>query len=333
MDKIVAHIQIDTDEINDDSPIGLQSRFRPCIFRRFDRPRPQPAIRRTVVFVLGLLLLLEPRVGIATSVAATWMPTEVILAADSKISGSSCKQEMSACKIERAGDIIFAFAGPSHVEAEDVKIESMDAVIRSALKGVSLDEAVRQLDVLVPRQLRKVIEVLNRAIAENVPVGVDLAALRTQIILTSIRTMGLSQRDYRPIALPNGTIDLLTDRERMDCPGSQCPPVPLPFVPTNIGLHHGIDALFAATPGFLRTIGTLDLVQLLVQTEIDDPVDQCHVGPPIDILRLTGKGPCWMRRKPSCDQGIPMCPDAFRTPDATPTTPVLGMSLEPGPKR
>lgn len=308
MRQIIADIQIEMVKRNDDSATGIFKHDRAGI-RSDNAPTSQPL---RMVFRLSLILLIAlaiPLTAFATSIVATWTPEEIIIAADSKVSEEdSCRTIKSVCKIEPIGAKFAAYAGPVQKS-----IEGRD-IVRAAARppGTLRDTAVR-FEALITDALNAVLKLpeIEREIPTTVTkewIDQQIGTLSASILIFGIENgqIVLLKRTVQARVGPGGRVEFAGERNQrdyLDCPGATC----IAWVP--IGRTNAIVAREVATPGFSARFPPWQVAIEWVRTEIESREDNCWVGGPIDVLRLTKDRTCWIQCKPECQQGIPDCPN------------------------
>jgi hypothetical protein len=116
-------------------------------------------------------------------------------------------------------------------------------------------------------------------------------------------------RAYRVNELELNNIRIVS---AVDCPDGICPALTGTNV-VNINLGQS-DAILRFFVGGFSPAPLVALAKQLVGLEIADKPDS--VGKPIDILRITKDGGCWVEHEKECGKDIPFCK---QTPQ--PTTP------------
>jgi hypothetical protein len=240
------------------------------------------------------LVLIVPVVHGQTSIVAALGPHEVVIGADSKRKVSEFDPSGDlvgvtstlACKIQKAEGFYFGCSGPcgevdvasTIVQASrragtiQQKVELAVPLVEDALNDMLRDKSQNALRRYANKPT--ILQLLFVGIQAQTPLilGVDFHIRRSRSGVLSVRAGEMQSCEK--------TTDACTHLA--------------------IGKTNAISS-FSRKKGsmdFLARVQPVVGVERLIQMEIDEEGDD--VGPPIDILRITGRGAQWIRRKPQC---------------------------------
>ena len=311
VDQVDADIQIKIGEGHDPSTVlGLLWADRRIPRMRATGPEPT---RQPFLFLLGMIVVsCMPRTVLGTSIAFVWTPTGLMVVADSKMGGDSCREFDSVCKIERIGSFYAAYAGPTIIRSLGEQWFDGRDTVRSAFRPWrSLRQSRDALELAMSRSLPELAAhyrsagIIPREDAQSwMNDHVSISALLFGIEDSTLR---LFQTQMWSTVQPDGKVTVKPTDDpngRFECPGPECGPRKQGIV----GRTNAVMAHIAANPEFWDEQPTATVAPAWVQMEIDSPTDGCWVGGPMDILFITpDHGPCWMQRKCLCEQEIPSC--------------------------
>src|SRR6266496_456925 len=297
--SIIAYIYISAIKIKDDC-----SRYRIYRFRhRPDSRTPHVTRRRLVPSILWLALPLL--ISAQTSIVAVRSDSEIVVGADSLDRWGNKQAPKSGCKIMRFGDHFFAFAGISLKDGFDIP-RMVESAFRSSttIKGAAdvftgkaepvLPSVLKRIEHDFPdafREMKERTEIVS-VIFFGFEGGVAHLHDREFVSLDKMTTARLVSYDYETSGLPN----LLM-----------------------LGANDFIVKFTDMNPDYWTTVKLTEATRYLVAMEV---VDQPRfVGPPVDVLRVTKDGACWVEPKTpkDCDKdtNIDTCP----SPKPAPTEP------------
>lgn len=264
------------------------------------RTKSEPTVRSftNVLNLLLLLLGLAPTAFTQTSIVAARTATEVILGTDSlsrlgTLQGP--KTLTSSCKIYSCGTFYVAMAGP--VENFAVGNARFDAIslLRDACQIPG--DSKTKLESIERAFLAPYTEALRET--KRLKPSYYITASKTHELYVNIIMVGFENGspfiagiDLTQPALINTPIEVIPAKFRWYAP---LPPKKLDW--TAGGHTASIDGF--KNNGKIWTAGPIEGVRFLIMQEIAAEPD--HVGPPIDILRITKDGPEWICQKPECD--------------------------------
>jgi hypothetical protein len=249
--------------------------------------RAKPYIAR--VLAISALFLFGSTIGLSTTIVAIRTPTDVSIAADSIATFQSAAPE-SVCKIYRAGTIFFGVAGMDH---DPVTKFNVSTIISKAIRTTQdFNKKMASTErALVPAFRVEMISLKSTRpkefdIARQNGVSVTFVGFENAIPFVIAQSFVVS-------VTPTGDILVIPSKVKR-CPGQECPDG---FYITRMGITEVIEKYIAIS----RTehITPWQFAAKLVQLEIDDTKAKT-VGPPIDILNITAKGPEWISQKAGC---------------------------------
>ena len=224
----------------------------------------------------------------ATTLAILRTREELVIAADSRMTLYGGRPQQ-ACKIQRRGDVVFATAGlvVSSEGALDVHAVITDVLRRPVTWTEHVQTIEQRLQEPLLRTLRRMQRELPAQFREQVGQGfalhVTLAAFRFGYPV-------LEMREFFVEAAPDSGLRLRI--RRVSCPGECSRQTDVFGVGETEAMMREVRRLRRFPPD-LAALGH-DLVRLQIR---ESPQ---HVGPPVDVIRLTGAGVDWVVRKPSC---------------------------------
>ncbi|HKQ03745.1 MAG TPA: hypothetical protein VJ464_01335 [Blastocatellia bacterium] len=270
------------------------------------RIRPTPRRLRTMAsypFRIGWLiwLVIAPapaRIATAqdsahgTAIAAIIRPGEIVVAADSRaVDGNNRPDPEPICKIRQSGSVFYVVHG--FVENKPTRYDFFSTADTSLnAKGTTLSKIVT-FEQTVKSQL----EATLQNIKHNNPTRFE--EMRVDGAAVGILFFGIQRQKelffyYRRFLISNLRENAVeVDVERHNCPGKDCPfGIALVFAP-----KEDLEQFQRENPSFWNG-NLIDATRKFVQKEIDKGL--VHIGPPIDILRITKRGADWIQHKPEC---------------------------------
>ncbi len=237
--------------------------------------------------IVVLILLAVPGLSQTTIVAAR-NSNQVVLAADSKMSGSGGTPR--SCKIRHCGDAFLATSGLVRIQDRDIWAWSLE----EACKGQALPkERVAMLEKAIVKWLADSIS-LARGVA-NLPEIVHFLNKEAVVsfVLVGYRNDSyIYQRGFGHDDLGNVVISPFQHDFDAAVPADNVNQVLL-------GKFEGITRLrnnYRAYGAFGLAKGAEFLVNLMIVE------DAAEVGPPVDVLVIDKTGPHWIQRKPECEE-------------------------------
>lgn len=225
-----------------------------------------------------------------TTVVAFRTPTDICIAADSRVTSASNSLDYRPyCKIRKVGSTFFAFAGIT--EFYPTGFNLADLTTEVCRKPGTVFEKAQQLETLVKQSFTDIVEFYSPGNQQGVRVpssydiGVVICAVERGIPIMSVRK-------FIPIYTKSHFDYIYVDR--FDCPGRTAPASGT-FLST-LGHNELVKQHLADRTLFVG--GVVSGIRHLVQYEID--ANPQAVGPPIDILELSKTSYRWIGRKPQC---------------------------------
>jgi hypothetical protein len=243
-----------------------------------------------ILAIFGLLLCCSVD-ALPTTVVAIRTPTDVFIAADSLAAFLSAAPQ-SVCKIYQIGSDFLAVAGIDHDPITQFNVSIAVAKAISGKQGFNNKFAAARKSI-IPALRAEMLNLRSTRLnefefAKNQGVSMILAGVEGQVPFAIGQSFKISLG-------PNGDIGI-TQSKIQRCPGIECPNGNLLI---KMGQMDAIDRYLAT----LKTKEQGDaesFARKLVQLEIDDPEEKKLVGAPIDVLRISTKGPDWRTQKAGC---------------------------------
>lgn len=262
------------------------------------RPAMSALIVKAVFTLLGLgFFYTTATPTFATSIVVLATPDQIIVAGDSlSVSGSS--RDYSTCKIIRVGNLFFASSGIGTDTAFDIR-----KIARESGQGPTDLETLRRFEAAYFPAFISEMDFLIKT---------DPDTYRRQVLengASAILFFGFESghsffhaRAYNHDLYPPSSVSV---KSAFDCPGSNCPTfrgtrISHVFLGRADAITHYLDIHPPRSERSLALLATK-----LVQLEISDVPTE--VGRPVDVLRVTKKGGCWIKHKKKCGNDIPFC--------------------------
>jgi len=298
------------------------------------------------ISIAFLILLISSVQTSATSIVIFRTPEEIVIAADSMSglislvspTGAPTNTENDTCKITRTGNMFFASSGVSEDGATgfDPRITAKVATEIGEPGTSPLNTLMRFEAVYLPSLsaeaafVRKTNpSIYQKQFIENGPSAIAFFGFESGSTFLHARgyqvvDIGTGNSSAKPVAA-------------IDCPGKSntCPTRP----GTNITvIKLGVVAAilrYEAQHTFTPQTDLVDTAQRLVELEIAD--EPTSVGKPVDVLRVTKDGGCWVRHEKDCGKDIPYCSLSVSTPTppktSQPATPPKHKSRRKHPRK
>ncbi|MDA8325474.1 MAG: hypothetical protein M0033_04580 [Nitrospiraceae bacterium] len=260
-----------------------------------------------------IIIFLVPSTAFATSIVAVRNTDEVVIGADSSTTltrmdgGAGAPKRMEKCKIVQAGDgeVFFAAAGlagigPARMPGRIYPEFDLKKLIVRGLEGKGrIKGKVDNLEKMLVANLSQIAEKARKdnpafftgKFAEYPLFTIIIAGLDDGKPVLMVRTFKLNVSPSGPSF----------DIARFACPGD----CRTPSITIVAGETGGIRRYLRQNAGLPSKADSVTFVRSLVEFEISK--SPASVGPPVDILRLTGNGGQWVQKKSSC-------PDIRRQP-------------------
>ncbi len=242
--------------------------------------------------LLAAFLLAAPvaaHLSHGTAIAAIRTPSELVIAADSRVVDEHGRRLPDTCKVRIVDDTVFAIHGMSaHPAGLDLFALVTDVVafapdLRTASGGVvsratgPIRAAVSDLRSSAPRTF-------ERYVAGKAPAGVLLARIEH----------GRPAISYIRFSVSDAAGSFSIRAEVRSCPGADCPTgVTAIFV----GPAEDVSDFKASHPGYW-TRDPSSIASAFVRREVSHRHDD--IGGPVQVLRLRSSGVAWLSRKPPC---------------------------------
>ena len=223
--------------------------------------------------------------------AALWTPTEIAVAADSKVTTRNGATGPAGCKIIQLEDSFFYSA--AGLTSDPQSGYDLTKIIRQAFRGPGGARGkTNDFETSVGTPLALAVGRLKKeepAFFEHYLEG------RGQVLQTIFFGLEngnpvLFQRSFA-LQLTAGNASLV--EERSDCPGNTCQAATVFLMG-----YSDAAARFATEHHDFWKRGLAEAVEGLVKMEIEE-VPQ-FVGPPIDVLHVDSQGAAWVKRKKGC---------------------------------
>jgi|GEM_PF-757374 len=241
-----------------------------------------------------ILTLALAAVTFGTSIVVVRTPSEVVLGADSRATFDDGKivTYKAVCKIYQSKGIFYAIAGltVNPITGFDPAIAISNEIDRTSAISMLVPAVERAMAIRLTRELewqkRERPAMYQRYVVEN-----DNMALSVVIAGTENGLPVFYARAFKA----DGTI------LREDHPAGT--------FTVWIGKAKAIERFVARNRNY---DSPTEAVRTLIQLEVDD--SEPSVGPPIDIVRITKDGACWIQHKKECDENIPACQSSQPSP-------------------
>jgi len=224
----------------------------------------------------------------ATTLAIIRTGNEIILAADSLMTLYGRRPQLT-CKIRRHGDVVFATAGL--VVTRDGSLEFHDVITTILRRQLPWGQQADQVEEWLREPLLRALRRMER----ELPKEFEAQLRRSFVLHLSLAgvTDGTATLEMREFFVDRDTDGAPRLRvKRLSCPGS-CPDATEVF---GIGETDEMMRLVSELPGL--PLDVAGLAYQLVAKEIETHPE--HVGPPVDVVRLSPGGIDWVRLKPAC---------------------------------
>lgn len=243
--------------------------------------------------LLPLILLLTGSAA-ATTIVAVKTPGEIVIGADSKMTGTfGGGVAGEECKIVQVGNLFFAYEGMVRDRRTGFDIAKL---VRQALElkpDATASERVSIMTGFVTSRLFNELPELKRHDPDTYREKVEGGQTFLKILVAGFEGKEplLFVRGFRAVPLNRQSIgvSVVPDDCLSDCRDS--------IVVRMLGETAAIEGLAEETEGFWKG-GLAAGVRQLIETEIAARGE--YVGPPVDILRIDRSGAAWLQKKPSC---------------------------------
>ena len=249
---------------------------------------------RLALLVWICLVLIVPLVHGQTSIVTALGPHEVVIGADSKRKISEFDpsgdlvgvSSTLTCKIQKADGFYFGCSGPCG------EVEVTSIIVRASRRAGTIQ---RKVEMVVPFVEDALNEFLRNKGQNALRRYADKPTV-LQLLFVGIQaqTPLIIGVDFHNRRSPSGALSVRAGETQI------CEKTTDACTHLAIGKTNAISNLTRkkGSMDFLARVQPVVGVERLIQMEIDEEGDD--VGPPIDILRITGRGAQWIRRKPQC---------------------------------
>ena len=236
----------------------------------------------------------------ATSIVAYVSPSEVLIAADSKVYGTDMKRTVffEECKIRLAGKFVYASAGLAVYPK--LRFNVWEIVSKALQDKRTLREATLASTDALKAAVVPVLEKMKR----DEPDMFKAQILKGDGEFLQIIFAGLE--GGKPVMYARGLQVVFDSNQKIlirvnnascdeNCVEGE----------TNwffLGEADAIDRFMKHNEGKITFNDVAEAIKYLVQLEIDDPEASKKVGAPIDVIRVSARGIEWVQKKRSCDE-------------------------------
>ena len=267
--------------------------------------RTRIAFQRLVIALA--ILLVSTGSAEATTIVVVRTTTEIVIAADSKVTDAYGESLDDSCKIRQVGNLFIGFEGFVRDKKTGFNVPEIARQALQLKPNASPQEKVGVLTGFITSalfdELIKVrshspdvfqIKLLGRTFLRLVIAGFDKN--RPVDFVRQFRMTPIAGK-FAVTVVPDDCLD--------DCKGE--------VVTRFLGETAAIDGLPEDTPDFWReglVVGARRLVEMQIMARSE------YVGPPIDILQISAKGGKWVQKKSACREvqptGLPVRPGRRR---------------------
>ena len=235
-----------------------------------------------------LLTTMTPAPLDATTLAIMRSGNQIILAADSLMTLYGKRPQLT-CKIRRHGDVVFATAGL--IVTSDGSLEFHDVITTILRRQLPWGEQADQVEEWLREPLLRALRRMEREFPDEFQAQLQQSFV-LHLSLAGVNDGGpiLEMREFFVDRHPDGALRLQV--ERFSCPDS-CPDTPEVL---GVGETDEMMRLVTELRGLPSDVA--GLAHELVAKEIERHPE--HVGPPVDIVRLSPGGIDWVTLKPAC---------------------------------
>ncbi len=288
------------------------------------RHRHLYGLANTKILVLTLVTVALSTPARATTIVVLRTPDQIVVAGDSlsgltrvrdSLTGIAGETKNSACKIIRVGNVFFASSGIGSDSETGFDVreiarasgeESNGLLTLQNFERVYLPSLAKELNFL--RLANPA--VYQKQSVENGPSAIVFFGFESGSTFFHARGYGASSSIF-------GEAVSVRTVSAFDCPGDNCP-VKRDSRIANVNFGSSAAILRYLAPLVVPEADLLTVANKLVELEITD--NPSEVGGPIDILRVTKNGGCWIKHEKECGKDIPFCA-TLPTPKPKPSKP------------
>ena len=224
----------------------------------------------------------------ATTLAIIRTGNQIIIAADSLMTLYGQRPQLT-CKIKQHGDVVFATAGL--VVTSDGTLEFHDIITTILKRKLPWGQQANQVEEWLREPLLRALRRMERELPDEFEIQLRQSfTLHLSLAGVHDGVPVLEMREYFVERDANGRLRLRI--ERFSCPGS-CPNTTEVF-----GIGETDEMMRLVTELRRLPSDVAGLARQLVTMEIESHPQ--HVGPPVDVVRLSTEGVDWVTRKPAC---------------------------------
>jgi hypothetical protein len=225
----------------------------------------------------------------ATVIVAVRTPADVSIAADSM--GTFADGPRTVCKIYRIGDVFLGVAG---IAVDPVTKFNVADIVSGAIRNEQditdqLASSASAVNSIFRSELRDLGVTRPREFEWAIKDGVMIVLIAFQN-----GTPSLAGQELTASLDSKGNVQVVPSSPKR-CPGADCPNG---VYVLNLGGDQAIEARYTAS--HRQVSDSADFARALVQLQIDAHAP--GIGGPIDYLRLSAKGPEWIKRKAQCPE-------------------------------
>ena len=246
--------------------------------------------RRLVVAVAcaALFIIVAVTTVDATTLAIIRTGNQIVMAADSLMTLYDRRPQLT-CKIRRHGDVVFATAGL--VVTSDGALEFHDIITTILRRRLPWGQQADQVEEWLREPLLRALRRMEQELPDEFEAQLRQSfTLHLSLAAVNDGTPTLEMREFFVERDPDGVLRLRV--ERFSCPGS-CPNTTEVF-----GIGETAEMMRLVTELRRLPSDVAGLAHQLVAMEIESNPE--HVGPPVDVVRLSPAGIDWVTLKPAC---------------------------------
>jgi hypothetical protein len=234
------------------------------------------------------LLVVEPQLGVATTIVVIRTPSGVVFAADSKPTYRGRQGAETVCKIYKSGRLYFAIAGIEHDTSREFFPAELIANVFSS--PGSFNKHLLTSTQMIKEALKKELQRLHREDPDTyrytIKDGGDVLSIAFAGIENGVPILAV--RGFQEI-VKNEEIEIKIQED--SCPG-KCNGVKIFY----LGKHDAIERFIKANTGWSGKPEVL--AEKLVNLEIEEYPN--NVGPPIDVMAISPHEARWIHKKDTC---------------------------------
>jgi len=234
----------------------------------------------------------------ATTIVVARSPTEIVIAADSKVTDTYGNELNSqVCKIQQVGNLFLAFEGLLRDRATGFSVPEIALRALQLKPEASAQEKVNILTGFLTSELFAELQRVRTNSPDEFHTRLEgQTFLRVLIAGFEGNRPLIFERQFRTTFIARGVgVTVIPDDCVDGCAGE--------IVTRLLGETEAIEGLPEETPGFWQG-GLAEGARRLVEIEIAARSE--YVGPPVDLLLINAQGAKWIQRKPGCADVKPL---------------------------